>query len=582
MDEALLTPVDGLVGRQIGKYLVQDKLGGGGMGAVYRARHASTGGLAALKVMRPQIADSQDAIKRFHLEAQNAAALHSMHTVRILDFGVEADLMYLVMEYLDGDSLDVALRDGPLPWRRAVGIARQVLESLWEAHQHERRIVHRDIKPPNIVLVRNDFGRDHVKVIDFGIARALDATGAGTRGAIGTPHAIAPEQWQGSGVDARTDLYAVGCVLYEMLSGRPPFTGRGDATPNERMMQLAAAHMSQAPASLVDKVAGIPPALAELVDQLLAKSPDDRPADARAAIIALDRCLAAPSGESAGWSPAQAADVTVNETELPTLGVGAEPEGEVVVRHTPTPVAAQPDGTSPVEDGPITAAPTLAGPITGEPATARPPTVPQPAPGSADAGRSRKWWTIAALLVAWFFLDSGGSEPFNVEFKHDVEGDRRIEVSGVEDPEAREAIEELAARGANWLQDFIERKQRENGRPVGLPMAATPGGDGEAPELVWRARLSAQDHVNQQGRALRKAHHVIAQDRVNFHRHRRRDEQDTADDRYRTKEGRRKLRRMLRRARIGRDVRERIAEGTPLIEVRIYAGGRAEVVLIDE
>ena len=127
-----------MVGHTIAsRYLVERKLGAGGMGSVYIARHATTGGQVAVKVMRGDAAESAEAIKRFHLEAQNAAVLQSPHTVRVLDFGVDDEVLYLVMEFLDGESLQERLkRDGRLPWSLVGQISRQVLESLWEAHEH--------------------------------------------------------------------------------------------------------------------------------------------------------------------------------------------------------------------------------------------------------------------------------------------------------------------------------------------------------------------------------------------------------------------------------------------------------------
>lgn len=588
MDEQLLQRGDPLIGTAIGKYEIVDKLGGGGMGAVYRARHTATGGLAALKVMRPQIADSADAIKRFHLEAQNAAALHSMHTVRVLDFGAQDDLLYLVMEYLQGESLDVTLRSGPLPWRRAVEIARQVCESLWEAHTHARRIVHRDIKPPNILLVKTDFGSAFVKVIDFGIARALDSTGAGTRGAIGTPHAMAPEQWQGTGVDARTDLYAIGCVLYEMISGRPPFIGSPGATPNELMMQLAQQHMTQLAEPIDRRVPGVPPALTALICELLAKAPGDRPADAREVIVALDRCLKAPHGESAGWSEAQAADVTISEAQLPTMASGEVTTDEVVVRHTPQP-----------DDGPPIAqhvAATAAQPPAVPSVPPLPPLPPVPSPPmqtkhDSDRARRRKWWLIAVLILCWVGIkkmSKSEQEPFNVEIKHDIEGDRKINVTGVADPEKKRNIEEAVDRGAEWLGEVIETRGaslRKDYRPPTPPLPPTlpPGSatatDIEQPVAQWTARLSAADHHNSNGKQLTKAHHIIGQDRANWHRNLHRDPEDTRDGRFGTKSARRDLRSMLRRA-LDADTERRIETGTPLVRVRVYSGKRVGVEIL--
>lgn len=299
MEASVLHRVDPLVGHTIAsRYLVERKLGAGGMGSVYIARHTTTGGQVAVKVMRGDAAESAEAIKRFHLEAQNAAVLQSPHTVRVLDFGVDDEVLYLVMEFLDGESLQQRLkRDGRLPWSLVAQISRQVLESLWEAHEHSRRIIHRDIKPANLVITQQMSGDVFVKVIDFGIARSLEGTGAGTQGFIGTPYAMAPEQWRGGAIDARTDLYALGCVMFEMLSGRPPFLAGKDSTPSERMMNLAHQHINQlAPALEMRCPADTPKELIALVHRLLEKEPAKRPDSARGVVAELDKIMRQAAG----------------------------------------------------------------------------------------------------------------------------------------------------------------------------------------------------------------------------------------------------------------------------------------------
>ncbi len=292
LDEAVLAPSDPLMGRIVAaKYRIEAHLGSGGMGSVYRARHIETGGEVALKVMIPDRASRPVAIKRFSLEAQNAAALRHANTVRVLDFGADDDLMFLVMEFLEGESLQALIkRERRLEWRRASRIARQVLMALWEAHEHSRRIVHRDIKPANILICKQVGDDDFVKVVDFGVARSLEGSGAGTQGAIGTPHAMAPEQWGGSS-DARSDLYSVGCMLYEMLTGHPPFVASEITSPSALLMRLATLHMHSIAPPVTDDAPETPPGLARLVHALLAKRPDDRPQTARITLALLDRVL---------------------------------------------------------------------------------------------------------------------------------------------------------------------------------------------------------------------------------------------------------------------------------------------------
>ncbi len=291
LDHALLEESDPWAGRTIaGKYRIEARVGRGGMGSVYRARHTDTDGKVAVKVLHASIRGDAQAIKRFHLEAQNAAGLNHSHTIRVTDFGVEGETPYLVMEYLQGQPLSTLMRGhGALPWPRAVKIISGVLKSLWEAHEHERRIVHRDIKPQNVFLVDEHGEPDFVKVVDFGISRSLESQGADTVGPIGTPHYMAPEQWRGQDVDGRADLYSCGCMLYEMLAGRPPFETSGKMAPAERLATLASKHLNQVPERLkAPRGDELPRDLVEVVHELLSKDPGLRLPTASAVIRRLD------------------------------------------------------------------------------------------------------------------------------------------------------------------------------------------------------------------------------------------------------------------------------------------------------
>ena len=290
LDAAVLAERDPWIDRKIAdKYVIEVRIGRGGMGSVYRARHCDTDGLVAVKVMNAAGLNDAQAVRRFHLEAQNSAGLRHANTIHVHDFGVEDGCPYLVMEYLSGRPLSqVLIDDGPLDWRRAVHIVAQVLKSLWEAHEHPRRIVHRDIKSHNIFVLDHAGQNDFVKVLDFGISRALESSGADTRGPIGTPWYMAPEQWRGGEIDARADLYSVGCLLYELLSGRPPFVVSASAGATERMAALAQKHLNEEPEPLRGYVADdVPEGLTELVHRLLAKDREERPASARAVVEAL-------------------------------------------------------------------------------------------------------------------------------------------------------------------------------------------------------------------------------------------------------------------------------------------------------
>lgn len=288
VDEAVLNPeeaVDPLIGREIeGKYIVREQLGVGGYGAVYLAEHATTGGSIALKVLRSNLLSSKGALRRFYLEGQNTHRLSHHNTVRLFDFGrTEDGLHFMAMEYVRGRTIASVLDDeGGLSPDRVVRISEQILRSLGEAHELE--IVHRDIKPQNVMLVDQYGERDFVKVLDFGVSRSLDSTGAGTQGIIGTPQYMAPELWEGGAIDGRADLYAVGCMMYQMLAGRLPWVVVGD---KESVMRWASAHVLEPPPDLLAVAPGAcTPELASVVMRLIAKAPAARPPTA-ADVLAL-------------------------------------------------------------------------------------------------------------------------------------------------------------------------------------------------------------------------------------------------------------------------------------------------------
>jgi serine/threonine-protein kinase len=293
--------------RALGSYELEEKLGEGGMGEVWRARHRMLARPAAIKLIRPSLMTgarpgaSEGAIRRFEREAQVIAQLRSPHTVDLFDFGVADDgTFYYVMELLDGLDADTLVRrHGPVPVGRAVHILRQVCHSLSEAEA--RGLVHRDVKPANIFLCRYGEECDFVKVLDFGIvaaARDKDAPGpalSGENAVQGTPAFMAPEQALGAPVDGRTDLYAAGCVAYWLLTGELVFTG-------DNPMGLLVDHARtppEPPSSRTDRP--IPPALDALVLSCLAKDPARRPQSARE----LARRLAEVEGADS-WTPERA------------------------------------------------------------------------------------------------------------------------------------------------------------------------------------------------------------------------------------------------------------------------------------
>ncbi|MBZ0235398.1 MAG: serine/threonine protein kinase, partial [Deltaproteobacteria bacterium] len=278
--------VERLIGTDLdGRYHLEDLLGKGGMGAVLRARHLFMDQAVAVKVLRPTLARDPSAARRFLREARGTLKVESEHAVKVLDFAItEGGLLYMVLELLDGRTVGAEVyHDGPLPLRRALRIARQVCDALAAAHRVA--LVHRDLKPDNIMLVRRGGDPDHVKVLDFGLAKVMEHAGnralslaALTQGDIvfGTPDYMAPEQAMGQPLDGRADLYALGATLFEMITGRPPFVGPP--------MQVLADHV-RTPAPTLRSLApsvDIPADVEALVARCLAKEPAQRPASAEA------------------------------------------------------------------------------------------------------------------------------------------------------------------------------------------------------------------------------------------------------------------------------------------------------------
>lgn len=270
---------DPLVGRTIdGRYRVERVLGSGGMGTVYMAVQVAMKRQVALKVVRAEIlgepAHRMDMIRRFQREASTSSLLEHHNTVRVFDSGLTEDgILFLAMEFLRGRTLSKVMQQGPLPAHRVARIAVQVCRSLAEAH--EKGVIHRDLKPDNIMLTDTAGESDFVKVLDFGIAKVLgsgkESCLTGTGMIVGTPAYMAPEQGCGGEVGPATDLYSLGVIMYEALSGRHPFTGE---TPLAVMVKHITAEI---PPLVVDGLPyGVPQALSDVVARLLAKEPSRR------------------------------------------------------------------------------------------------------------------------------------------------------------------------------------------------------------------------------------------------------------------------------------------------------------------
>lgn len=299
--------VDPLIGRVLGNYVIKRRLTEGGMGHVYIAEHEKLGHRAAVKVLKREMATDDEWSRRFLTEAQAGARIQSPNLVRVIDFGkMEDGYDYLLMEYLDGVPLDqycARLRaDDRLDAVAVLTFAEQILNGLGAAHAE--RVFHRDLKPANVMVIEEHTGRPLLKLIDFGLAKAGPLMMAGGQGErenqasllAGTPEYISPEQAMGQIVDGRADLYSLGVMLYEMLAGQLPFDGNVEA-----MLQ---AHLSQRPPPLPKELAEwLPEGLNDLVESLLEKSPDRRPASAEAAKKTVQRMLRKARPEDTQMKP---------------------------------------------------------------------------------------------------------------------------------------------------------------------------------------------------------------------------------------------------------------------------------------
>ncbi|HMK74327.1 MAG TPA: protein kinase [Myxococcaceae bacterium] len=358
-------------GDTVGQYRLERLLGEGSMGRVFLARHVTLGRPAAIKFLRAEHAQNQNLIQRFFHEARAVNQINHEHIVEIQDFVHEPGpsgrtRVYCVMEMLEGHSLTEVLGRERLSVARAVDIARQVARALGAAHHVG--VVHRDVKPDNLFLVRRGNERDFVKVLDFGVAKLmtplgdlpLTSTVEGT--IVGTPSYMAPEQANGLGADARTDQYALGCVLHEMLAGEPPFSGTSFG-------QLVAKVLTEPAPPLPNRTPAherIPSALRGVVLRCLAKDPVDRFPTMQALEAALAAALVPPPRRSRA------------RLLLPALGAaGVLVAGAVValqLRDGPAPVEAPPAAAAAPVEAPAAPPPEAAVPPPSEAPPATPPT----------------------------------------------------------------------------------------------------------------------------------------------------------------------------------------------------------------
>jgi eukaryotic-like serine/threonine-protein kinase len=264
-----------------GRYELEELAGTGGMSSVYRAHDRLLERKVALKILHDVLGRDADTIERFRREARSVAQLSHPHIVTVIDRGEDDGRQYIVFEYIDGENLKrVVEREGPLPVRRALTLAVTVGRAL--AFAHANGLVHRDVKPQNVLIDRD--GRP--KVTDFGIARSLDVDGMTRTGTVlGTSNYIAPEQASGQPVDALTDVYSLGCVVYELLTGEVPFEG-------ENFVAVALKHVNEPPPRVIDRRHDVPLRISNAVERAMAKDPRDRFPSMDAFVTELQACIA--------------------------------------------------------------------------------------------------------------------------------------------------------------------------------------------------------------------------------------------------------------------------------------------------
>jgi eukaryotic-like serine/threonine-protein kinase len=272
------------------RYELEELVGSGGMSSVYRAHDSLLERHVALKVMHDQLLGEGDHVERFRREARLAAQLSHPNIVTVIDRGEQERRQFIVFEYVEGENLKALIeREAPLPEREAIELALQVADGLSFAHAHG--LVHRDVKPQNVLLTED--GR--AKVTDFGIARSIDVhhglTQTGT--VMGTSDYISPEQARGGPVDACSDIYSLGAVLYELLIGEVPF-------PGDNFVSVAMRHINEPPPSVRERRPDLSPRIDAAVRKAMAKDPDDRFPTMEAFAAELRACLAEPDGAHAG------------------------------------------------------------------------------------------------------------------------------------------------------------------------------------------------------------------------------------------------------------------------------------------
>ncbi|PYG87386.1 serine/threonine-protein kinase [Ruminiclostridium sufflavum DSM 19573] len=286
------------------RYLLLEKIGGGGMAVVYKSKDTLLNRFVAIKVLRSEFSTDEEFVKRFNVEAQSVASLSHPNVVSIYDVGFQGDVHYIVMEYVDGLTLKEYInKSGALDWQEAIKISIQICSAI--EHAHKNNIVHRDIKPHNILMTKEGIA----KVTDFGIARAVTSSTITMVGStIGSVHYFSPEQARGGFIDDKSDLYSLGIVMYEMVTGRVPFDG-------DSPVAVALKHIQETPAEPRKFLPSLPYGVNEIIIKAIQKEQGLRYQSATAMIVDLNKVLVRPQGGFVGQETAS----NQSTIRMPTL-----------------------------------------------------------------------------------------------------------------------------------------------------------------------------------------------------------------------------------------------------------------------
>jgi serine/threonine-protein kinase len=365
----------------LGPYRVGETLGKGGMGTVFRGRHAKSGEDVAVKLIAPHVSDEMRFRRRFHAEIETLKRLKHGNIVRLIGYGEEQGMLFYSMEFVAGETLqDIIRREKKLSWMMTLDVAIQVCAAL--KHAHDIGVIHRDLKPANLIVQADGT----VKLVDFGISKIFGHSQTAAGSIMGTADYMSPEQASESGVTARTDLFSLGCVIYAMLCGRPPFRGK-----NITEVLTALKQRDPVPLDLIDP--DLPEDIVQIVNELLEKNPADRPPTALAVMNRLKAMRAGlqrmqtlvdrpPDTNSAGQSPAEPA--SAEETNVPgdtPAAVGPQPEDKTVVGADKTKLGETVEHVSVTGNTPTIAEPSAAT-VQTDPRSRQPPT----AAGTAATG----------------------------------------------------------------------------------------------------------------------------------------------------------------------------------------------------